>query len=197
MTKQSKINSADFIEKLKKSNTSAQEEVVNTYTKHLYNAALGKGFSKEEAQDLTQQTFLTFFEVVKRFEGRSTVRTFLFGILFNKSMELRRDFKKESMHDSIDDVWESQFDSKGHWSNSSSPKNPEDFLESQEKLGIIEQCLEKLPEVQKNVFTLKIVEETETEEICNILSISPTNLRQLLFRGRNRLRLCVEASLMR
>ncbi len=57
----------------------------------------------------------------------------------------------------------------------------------------IEECLESLPTPQRMAFVLREIEEMETPEICKILEVSRTNLGVLLYRGRNRLRECLEA----
>jgi DNA-directed RNA polymerase specialized sigma24 family protein len=59
-------------------------------------------------------------------------------------------------------------------------------------MKLISDCLELLPLNQKMAFNLKEIEEEMTEEICNILSVSATNLGVLLFRARNQLRECIE-----
>jgi RNA polymerase sigma-70 factor (ECF subfamily) len=185
------FSSKEFIEKIKSGDKDSLDLIVRTYTSHLYKASLGMGLSVEQSHDVTHSTWLTFFDVVKRFEGRSHIRTFLFGILYNKVSELRRSNLKFAKTDPIDDIMESKFEDDGHW-REGLPGNPENVLESEQGLSIISECLDLLPELQKAVFQLKIVEEDKSEEICNILEISATNLRQLLYRAKTRLRECVE-----
>ncbi len=66
------------------------ESLVHEYTESLLKGALSLGFIQQEAQDLVQSVWLTFFEVQSKFKGKSHVRTFLFGILYNKAKEKRR-----------------------------------------------------------------------------------------------------------
>jgi RNA polymerase sigma-70 factor (ECF subfamily) len=185
------FSSKEFIERIKAGEDLARDSIVRTYTSHLYKAALGMGLSTEQSHDVAHSTWLTFFDVVHRFEGRSHIRTFLFGILYNKVSELRRANKKYSETDPIEDIMETKFEESGHWKEGL-PGNPESVLESSQGLDIISECLDKLPEQQKSVFQLKIVEEEKSEDICNILEVTATNLRQLLYRAKTRLRECVE-----
>ena len=185
------FSSDDFLKSLKAGENSARDSIVRAYTQHLYKAALGQGLSEEQSHDVAHSTWMTFFDVVARFEGRSHIRTFLFGIFYNKVSELRRSNLKYAQSDPIEDIMESKFQDNGHWKEGL-PGDPEQFLDSTQGLDIISLCLDELPELQKAVFQLKVVEEDESEEICNILEISATNLRQLLYRAKSRLRECVE-----
>lgn len=185
------FSSNEFIESIKAGENSARDAIVRTYTSHLYRAGLGVGLSVEQSHDVAHSTWLTFFDVVARFEGRSHIRTFLFGIFYNKVSELRRSNKKYSETDPIEDIMETKFAEDGHWKEGL-PGNPEAALDNAQGLEIISECLDQLPEQQKSVFQLKIVDEEKSGDICNILEISATNLRQLLYRAKTRLRECVE-----
>jgi RNA polymerase sigma-70 factor (ECF subfamily) len=165
--------------------------VIRTYLRQIHRAARGAGLTEHQAEEVTQAVFVTFVETAHRFEGRSKVRTWLFGILYRKLQEARRGFAKERKHDDIDDVFESRFDETGHWSQP--PVGADAFLEGEEVLGQIHDCLEETPERQRLAFTLREVEELETKEICKILDVTATNLGVMLFRARNRLRDCLEA----
>ncbi|MDQ7006709.1 MAG: sigma-70 family RNA polymerase sigma factor [Acidobacteriota bacterium] len=139
---------------------------------------------------MTQATFLTFFEAAPRFEGRSTVRTFLLGILYRKLQEARRGFHKDRRHDDIDEVMERRFDDKGAWRQP--PRAADRSLYDREIVEHTARCLEKVPQRQKLAFLLREVEGLSTRETCNALQVSATNLGVMLYRARNRLRECLE-----
>jgi RNA polymerase sigma-70 factor (ECF subfamily) len=179
-----------FLKRLTEQEESAITEVIEAYSTHLFKACMGMGFAEDKAHEICHATWATFFEVLPRFEGRSHIRTFLFGILYNKVLEHRRASKKHESYDPIEDVVESSFAEDGHWVRP--PEDPSRYSESAEMMGIIEKCLEHLPEAQKMAFILKIVLEHDTDEICNEMDVSTTNLRQLLFRGKARLRKCID-----
>lgn len=181
-----------LIQKLKNKDRKSLEQVVRLYTGHLYKACLGLGFSEQEADDVTQSVWITFFEVIIKFEGRSTVRTYLFGILYKKASEFRKKNKKTVATENIEDVLDQHFDEKGHWILSHSPVSPDRFLESCQTLEIISKCLDYLPLNQKTAFFLKEVEEEMTETICKILDVSVNHLGVLLFRAKNQLRECID-----
>ena len=144
---------------------------------------------------MTQATFVTFIEVAPRFEGRSHVRTFLFGILYKKIAEARRKAKREQQTDPIEDVMESRFKADGSWQRA--PRVADLQLHDAEIRQAIDGCLERASTQQRLAFALREVLGFTTEEICNILDVSRTNLGVLLYRARNRLRECLEAKSVR
>ncbi len=169
----------------------ALESVVRDYLQQIVRAGRGAGLSAQQAEEVAQATFVTFIETAHRFEGRSKVRTWLFGIFFRKLQEARRGFARDRKMDDIDEVFEGRFDEAGHWSTP--PVAPDAALDGEEILGQIHDCLQETPERQRMAFVFREVEELSTEEICNILDITSTNLGVMLFRARNRLRECLES----
>lgn len=166
-------------------------DVVHTYLPQILRAARGSGLAPQRADEVTQETFKTFVESAHRFEGRSHVRTWLFGILYRKIAEERRDLAREQRNDPIDEVFESRFDANGSWLRP--PRRPDTELESKESLRQIGDCLQEAPSRQRTAFLLREVEGLATAEICKILEVTPTNLGVMLHRLRNRLRECLEA----
>lgn len=180
-----------FIADIRAGDPETLEGVIRTYLTQIHRAARGAGLNEHQAEEVAQAVFVTFVETAHRFEGRSKVRTWLFGILYRKLQEARRGFAKDRRNDTIDEVFESRFDETGHWSQP--PLAADAYLEGQEVLGEIHDCLEATPERQRLAFTLREIEELETQEICKILDVSTTNLGVMLFRARNRLRDCLES----
>ena len=190
MTSLSLNKTPEIIAAFRAQNWAALEGLVKQYTEMLLKGALSLGFRSQQADDLVQSVWATFFEVVPTFEGRSQVKTFLFGILINKSRELRRENKKNDSHDPIDDVMADRFNEHGAWSKP--PIAPDRFVESIQSLQIIQDCIEHLPVNQRAAFCFREVEDLEMPEICKILDVTNTNLGVLLYRAKNRLRECIE-----
>ena len=168
----------------------ALETVVKQYLPQIVRAARGAGLNAPEAEDVAHATFVTFLQKAETFEGRSRVRTWLFGILFRKIMEMRRVLERERQTDDIDDVMESRFDAHGSWTR---PPSAESAVYGREVREHTAECLEAAPPKQRIAFVLREVEGLDSDEICKILEVSVTNLGVMLFRVRNRLRECLEA----
>jgi RNA polymerase sigma-70 factor (ECF subfamily) len=164
--------------------------VVDAYLDQVVRAARGAGLDQQQAEEVGQNTFATFIETAPRFEGRSHVRTWVFGILYRKIQEARRGFAKDRRMDDIDEVFESRFDPTGSWSRP--PQGPDDDLFAKEARQEIGDCLEAAPEQQRMAFLFREVDGLSTQEICKILEVSATNLGVMLHRVRNRLRDCLE-----
>lgn len=185
------FSSLEFLNLLHKRESSAIEALVRAYTETLYRGALGLGFDSLSAEELVQNVWGTFFDVAPSFKGQSHVRTFIFGILYNKAKELRRDQARfELKDDAIEDVMNSRFAQDGHWQKP--PIDPEDFLAASQTMELIQKCIDALPLNQRMAFCLKEIDDHGSQDICNILEVTVTNLGVLLYRARNALRECIE-----
>ncbi|MBI4064586.1 MAG: sigma-70 family RNA polymerase sigma factor [Elusimicrobia bacterium] len=180
----------DQIQNLRERKNGAMEDLVNTYTQPLMAGAFAMGFLDFDAEELVQQTFVAFLSAVDRFEGRAQLKTYLFGILYNKASEMRRKRQKEESLDNTEDVFEKRFNPAGIWN--SPPRGPEDTALTNEIQAWIEKCSENLPIQHRTAFFLKEVEKESSDTICNILGISYTHLRVLMHRARIKLRECLE-----
>lgn len=193
MTRDKSIDvEAELIERARREHRESLETIVRLHSRHLYKACLGLGFRDFEAEDIIQNVWITFFDKLSDFEGRSSVRTFLFGILYKKASEFRRKNNRMEPAENMEGVVDHLFDAKGHWLSAHTPLSPDRFLESAQTGSIISKCMELLPIKQRMAFVLKEVEEENTEDICNTLQVTGTNLGVLLFRARNQLRECIE-----
>ena len=164
---------------------------MRAYLAQVVRAARGGGFTAPQAEELAQETFAAFVESAPRFEGRSHVRTWLFGILYRKMAEARRALGRERLADDIDAVMESRFDARGRWRQP--PRAADDLVYAEQVRGGINECLDEAPLAQRTAFVLREVEELPTAEICKILEVTATNLGVMMYRVRNRLRDCLEA----
>ena len=182
--------SDDLLARLRRRDPEALASAVHEHARPLFRAARGLGFDDAGAEDLVQDVFVTFVERLEGFEGRSQLRTWLFGILHRKVQERRRAFAQEGRADPLDDVLESRFDLHGKWVRP--PADLQRLFLSKELGQLIQGCMEGLPASQREVFVLREVEGLETNEICGALDVSVTNLGVLLFRARARLRECLE-----
>jgi RNA polymerase sigma-70 factor (ECF subfamily) len=180
----------DLAARIRERDPKAIQEVVQAYLPQILRAARGAGLDAQLAEDVTQSTFGTFIVSAPRFEGRSRVRTWLFGILYRKIAEARRKAQRDHHMEDIDDGFEEQFDSAGAWTR---PPRPVDAgVYAAEVRREIEECLSAVPTNQRMAFVLREVQELDTEEICKILEVTRTNLGVLLHRARARLRTCLE-----
>ncbi len=185
------FDSPEFPASIRSGDSDALRAVVDAYMGQVHRAARGAGLTPQEAEEVTQGTFTTFIEAAPRFEGRSHVRTWLFGIMYKKISEARRQLSRARDLEDIDRIVESRFKADGSWSRP--PRRADASLHDREIRGQISDCLDDLPTAQRAAFSFREVEGLTTSEICKILGVTSTNLGVMLYRARNRLRECLEA----
>ncbi len=164
--------------------------LIKAHTEPLLAGALGLGFSPADAEELVQETFVSFLDGAERFEGRSKIRTYLYGILYHKAAQARRKAARERPEDHNDSAFADRFDGAGMWTKP--PQGPEDAAVTAEIREWVERCAQGLTDSQRMAFFLREAEGQSSEELCNVLQVSATHLRVLLFRARVRLRECLE-----
>lgn len=152
------------------------------------------------AEDVVQETLLAVLEKPDNFSGKSSLRTYVIGILKFKIIDLLRLSGREiQLSDSEDseqseaDLIDSLFRADGHTQQEASAwGSPHGALEQKDFFRTLEICLEKLPAQTSRVFMMREWLELSTEEICKELDISTSNLWVLLYRARLRLRECLD-----
>ena len=186
-----RLDDPELPARIRAGDRTAIQAVVETYLSQILRAARGAGVDPQQAEDVTQATFTTFIETASRFEGRSSVRTWLFGILYNKIAEARRAHTRDLQMDVLDEAFERRFDATGSWVT---PPLPVDVdLHREEVQDEIFTCLDAAPLRQTLAFLLREVEDLSTDDIRDVLGVSNTNLGVMLYRVRNRVRDCLEA----
>jgi len=179
---------------------SSPEQWVDLHGDYLYRFALSRLRDPEEAQNAVQETFLAALKAKDSFSGRSSERTWLIGILKHKIIDYFRKKYREtpvsSLQQSDDDqmTLDSFFDQTEHPHKFPSDwtADPRELAGNNEFWKILEGCIVKLPETTATAFSLREIDKMSTEEICNILKITPTNLWVMLHRARLQLRGCLE-----
>jgi RNA polymerase sigma-70 factor (ECF subfamily) len=178
-----------LLQRLRQRDPDAMDEVIRAESRQIYRAARGLGFAQADAEDLTQDVLLTFMQTLDRFDGRSSVATWLYGILLNKARERRRREGREESRDAADQIFESWFDDRGMWRQP--PPDLHRLMESQAASNALRQCIDNLPPTLREVFVLRQLEQLDVEEVCNLLGRTATHLGVQLHRARTRLRTCL------
>jgi RNA polymerase sigma-70 factor, ECF subfamily len=197
---------ASLLARLRAGDRAAFAALVHRHAGSLLRVARSLVRDQATAEELVQETWLAAFTGMERFEGRSSLRTWLFRICVNKARtRFVRDgrtvpFSALSGPGDGDGspLDPDRFDSQGAWRDPPSTWNeesPERLAMGAQTRAAIEACIAELPETQRAVLTLRDVEGLEADEICNLLSITVTNQRVLLHRARARVREALEARL--
>ena len=168
---------------------------------YLYRYALLQLRDEAAAEDAVQETLLAALAAWARFSGKSSVRTWLTGILKHKILDLFRQRAKEPQYTPASEDPEAElaaleqvlFDATGHWTHM--PRawgDPESTLDQQRFWDAFMRCLEALAPTHARVFHLREMDGLSTEEICKELEITSTNCWVMLYRARLGLQQCLE-----
>lgn len=158
------------------------------------------------AEEVVQETWVAVLEGISRFEGRSSLRSWILRIVANRARtRAQREARTEpfSSYEEEEDapaVDQSRFHPAdhprwpGHWSAPPSAWADQQLL-TRETLDLARQAIDKLPAKQKQVIVLRDVEGCSAEEVCLALEISDANQRVLLHRARSKVRAELESRL--
>lgn len=171
------------------------------FRSYLMRYALLQLRNQSAAEDVVQETLLAGFDGKTRFSGKSSVKTWLTGILKHKIIDqLRRQSREQPLIQHGDDSERSEaeaidalFLADGHWQNF--PANwgdPEQSLENKKFWEVFEMCAGVMPAKTARVFVMREVMELSTDDICKELGITATNCWVMLHRARLSLRECLE-----
>jgi len=177
------------------------EKWVDEYGDYLFRYAKLLLRDTDDAEDAVQETFLAALDARRSFAGRSSVRTWLTGILKRKVADHIRKAKREgstrNSDDDGDDTLDKYFDHEGEWEQGPAPwlvLNPRKLFEKKEFWEIFGKCLSGLPPSQADAFTLREIEGMTTPELCETLGVTESNVWVMLHRARMRLRECLEVN---
>ncbi len=168
---------------------------VDQYSDLLFNYAKVRVSDHDLAKDLVQDTFVSALKGISNFQGKSTVKTWLFSILKRKIIDHWR--KQESRKTKPMSFFSSEGGmKKGGFLEGYSPKGKlaevEKEIENKELRQTIAGCIGALPDKWRGIVIDKMVEEKESEEVCNDHDITPSNLWVIIHRAKVQLRDCLE-----
>ena len=195
---------AEIVEALRAGDEATFAMLVAQYGASMLRVAQMYVRTRAVAEEVVQEAWLGVLRGIHRFEGRSTLKTWVFRILTNTAKtrgEREGRTVPFSALEGADDeaaVEPERFQSEGrwadHWAAPPSPWTdiPENRLLSTETREVVARAIAALPPAQATVITMRDVEGFESEEVCNVLAISETNQRVLLHRARSKVRRALE-----
>ena len=187
----------------------AYETLYRLYDARLVALAVAHGCSRAVAQEVVQETWAAVVRNIHSFEGRSSLKTWIFRILANRA---KTRGQREGRSVPFSALWNPSAEPDepaveperflppdhaewpGHWTSPvrSWGDSPEERLLSGETTALIHQAVEALPPAQREVITLRDIEGWTADEVCDLLEVSEGNQRVLLHRARSKVRRALE-----
>ncbi len=163
--------------------------------------------STSVAEEVVQDAWVGVLEGLDRFEGRSSLKTWIFRIVMNRAITRAQRERRSIPFSALAEVDEARDESAvdpsrfrppgdpnaGRWRSAPSPwPDPESSALSNEAMSRVRAAIDTLPPVQRQVITLRDVAGWDSKETCNLLGLSETNQRVLLHRARSRVRAALD-----
>jgi RNA polymerase sigma-70 factor, ECF subfamily len=197
-----------LVARLKRGDESAFRELISDYSPALLRVAQARVRTRAVAEEVVQETWLAVLHGLEGFEGRSSLKTWIFRILTNiaitRGTRESRCLPFSSLAASETDEQDDAVDASRflpadhdrwphHWALGPTRwLTPEEGLLSGERRDCILRAVESLPPAQRTVITLRDIEGWPAEEVCDALGVSEGNQRVLLHRARSKVRSAVE-----
>ena len=199
------VDETALIQALRNGDETAFAMLVDQHTPAMLRVARGYVPSAEIAEEVVQEAWIALIKGIGKFEGRSSLRTWLFTVMINiaksRGVRERRDADAEIAAFTGTTVDPARFRPgsdpwPGHWkadaAPSAFPETPEGSLLGTELMELPRRELEKLPERQRMVVTLRDMLGFDSAEVCRLLDLTVANQRVLLHRGRAAVRQSLE-----
>jgi RNA polymerase sigma-70 factor, ECF subfamily len=183
-------NENQVLDGLKGGQDWAYELVLRRYGSRMLATARRLLRTDEDARDVVQEAMLSAFRAVGQFAGEAQIGTWLHRIVVNAAL-MRLRSRKRKPEASIEDLLPSYL-SDGHRAASSGELFPDEVLEREQLLALLRECAAELPEVYRQVYLLRDVEEMPSEDGAALMGITPNAVKIRLHRGRQALMTLVQ-----
>jgi RNA polymerase sigma-70 factor (ECF subfamily) len=172
-----------YINKVINGDTNAFAYLVDTYKNMVFSLAFKMTKNREEAEEVSQDTFIKAFKNIHKFKGDSKFSTWLYRIAYHACLDAIKKNKNHNNSLEINEVTYNQI------------KSVDDILqgiERKERAKVMNDCLLKMPEEERSILWMFYFDELSLKEIIEVTNLSEANLKVKLYRARKRLLAIVE-----
>jgi len=181
-----KAQQSEALEALREGDRAEFAQLVEQYSPMIYRLGLKMLNNPQDAEDILQETFIKAYKHIDKFDGRSSVSTWLYRIATNEALMSLRKKRPDTVSFDVPSIYESE------------PQEPlqivdwccmpeEEYLTAEGRMRL-DQAAERLPESLRIVFVLRDIESLSTRETAEVLDISEMAVKTRLSRARLRLR---------
>lgn len=159
-------------------------EMYDNYKSLVYNVALSYVQNAEDAEEITQDVFIQLFQSIDTFKQQSTLKTWIYRITINKSLDFLKHKKSQKRFFIFGKRSENEYEIQ----NISNFEHPGVLLENKEKSKMLFEVINQLNENQKTAFILSKIDGLSNPEISVIMELSISSVESLLFRAKDNLK---------
>jgi RNA polymerase sigma-70 factor, ECF subfamily len=192
------INEIELVDRLRAGDETAFTTLVRSHHPGMVRLARGYVPNRAVAEEVAQEAWLGLLRGVDKFEGRSSLKTWLYRIVVNRARSAGVRERREIPLDlSASGQAVDRFAPDGAWANPPVPWTDQidERLTAASLSEQIHACLDTLPHNQREVITLRDIDGLSAAETCEVLGITEANQRVLLHRGRARLRMHLDSAM--
>ena len=180
------MSEENLVNKIKNKDIASFRNLVEEHQKIVLNTCNKFVNNKEDAEDLTQEVFMEVYRSISGFRGDSKLSTWIYRIAVTKSLDFLRKKKRKKRFGIIKNVFSGE--SLQEELKSPEDSNPAKQVEKQDRLRILNEALDSLPENQRVAFTLSKYDEVSYMEIAEILKTTIPAVESLIHRAKNNLK---------
>jgi RNA polymerase sigma-70 factor (ECF subfamily) len=184
------MDDLEVIKRIKKGDKECFREIINKYKKVVYNHSRSFLRDAQEAEDVSQEIFVSIFNNLKKFRGDSKLSTWIYRITVNicknKLKQLKR--LRSRMSDDAYENEDGELEQKLVNIKDKEEKEPDNLFASGNLKAAILKRVDELTEEQKNVIMLRDVDGLSYEEVGQVMKLSVSAVKSKLFRARENLR---------
>lgn len=184
------MENLQLIQKIAHGSEAALREIYGVFANIVFNTALSYLHDRAEAEEITQDVFLEVYQSAKTFEGKSSVRTWIYRITVNKCLDKLRYQKRKKRFALVKSLFKPDTTEIQH--DAEDFEHPGVTLERQEYAKILFKALEYLPSQQRTAYILSFIEELPRKEVAEVMQLSVKAVESLLQRAKINLRSTLE-----
>jgi RNA polymerase sigma-70 factor (ECF subfamily) len=174
------MTDVELLNSFRNGDTSVFEHLIRRYQSMVFTVSLSLVKNREDAEDITQEVLVKVYHALKGFKGKSSLKTWIYRITYNKCMdELSRRNRSIAFDENLGGEEEQEvpaFDLMG-----------EQEGDRKARIQVVKEALEELKPLESMVLTLYYLKEQNINEIAEITSLKSTHIRVLMSRGRKNL----------
>jgi RNA polymerase sigma factor (sigma-70 family) len=179
---------SELIEGLKSNDAKFYAAFVAVFATRIYNTALNILQNKEEAEEVAQDVFMKIFQTIHSFDGSSSLKTWMYRITVNKSLDALRKRKRTTSWSVFVNFFTDQENQEDQDYQAIEPVHPGIQLEQKEDAEMLSKAIEKLPDRQKAAFVLHQMEDLSYKEIAAAMNITVSAVDSLMSRAKKQLK---------